>query len=211
MNTIRYDELQGLHPAEVAAWAAVEGFKQTWLRWFPTSDPDAVPRELMEMLKDRSMTGQEMLESLRGEPQEFTAMRVLEIGIAFCAKALQTCHADRHGDAWPLVVEAAHINGKLSGFNPSTRAASADTTSDRLTARAIGALGGKAAHVESDAFKRQVRAWCEERDPAEFGGSLNKLRDAIVAAKLNPTPESTVRRWLTEWAKDWRTEGRWPA
>ena len=59
-----------------------------------------------------------------------------------------------------------------------------------------------------------TRAWCEthldQYEGKGKGKGLNAMTDGVIAAKLGHVTRTTVRGWLTEWAKLWRAEGRWP-
>jgi hypothetical protein len=73
----------------------------------------------------------------------------------------------------------------------------------------IGKRGRQKSLLETNAMKEEVRRWCEA-NRSSFK-SLNALRDAAVAARLNVAAPNTIRGWLTEWAVVWRASGIWPS
>lgn len=198
------------HPVAMAAWAAIAGFKATYSAWYPAKHPDALFHEHVQyMLADDTCTSDQMLHAF-GEAQEFTAERLLLIGVAFACKAVQLCSVGKPDAAWPLALEAAYINGLMRGSSPARQAEPADATRYALmTAADAGRRGGLAAQAEDRGMKADVRGWCEEPGRLAQFASLNKLRDAVVQARLNAASAKTVRGWLTEFAKEWRAAGLW--
>lgn len=163
--------------------------------WFPNAPPLD--------LDDPSLDGDTMLATMLRDEESgkaLTAVAALRLALAYATRAKLLDEQGGYLLAWSYVVDCTYIVGRLSGGTLAP--------GDSFSAVDAGRLGGKASHVETDAMAAEVRTWCEQR-LAQYS-SLNKLRDGVIAERLNAAKADTVRGWLTNWAKEWRAAGLWP-
>ena len=191
---------------ESEAHGAVNAAAHIYAKWFPKRRPDpadehaafksAILNRVLAEEPDPDEILAGYLDSEEAGTQLPSAWDFLVLMVANAVRALREGELGERTAGWTYVMDANYLEGKLEGVTDSRKAMSL-----------IGRRGGLATQAESKAMREDVRAWCESR--LDQYQSLNKLSAAANEAKLAPSKPLTVRSWITEWAKEWRRDGRW--
>jgi hypothetical protein len=171
--------------------------------------PPGRPRALVELI-DEAVTNGAVLETPGGVVGAVWRSVSLSQDAKISPPAQINAKADADREARELVLldDLQTIIARLQGRRFTAKGlAHLVLELRRLDRLEAARRGGLKAQREGRADRELTRKWCEQR-LADYS-SLNKLRDAAVAAKLGHAKPDTIRYWLSEWVKEWRADGRW--
>lgn len=154
------------------------------------------------MGRDPATSGDVLAERIRDETGIIDSMATA------CAYAVEAIRAARVGDtgtAWSFVGDAKFWCGAAT-FAAWVKN-HPNAMSLEVAARG-GAKGGAAKSTKSAAERTKLREWCDGK--LDQYDTLKDLGDDAHAAKVIAFGREKIGEWITDFAKDWRLEGRCP-